>query len=144
MRTDKAHWPRCLLWHGWLPRLSGVNGASPWAANAADCAGYLVESALGRYSSGLLAAWSHPFDFDAVEASSLLPDHPNVWTDGSLVLDRVTGVSSAGAGFFAHQPASCWDHRCWGHVDPVGPVGSVQCCRVFFCCSWTFPVCSTC
>ena len=23
-------------------------------------------------------------------------------------------VSSAGAGFFAHQPASCWDHRCWG------------------------------
>ena len=72
------------------------------------------------------------FDFDAVEASSLLPDHPNVWTDGSLVLDQVTGVSSAGAGFFAHQPASCWDHRCWGHVDPVGLVGNVQCCRVFF------------
>ena len=122
----KGHWPRCLLWHGWLPYLSGVNGASPWAAHAADCAGYLVESALGRYSSGLLAAWSPPFDSDAVEASSLLPDHPNVWTDGSLVLDRVTGVSSAGAGFFAHQPASCWDHRCWGHVDPVGPVGSIQ------------------
>ena len=29
MRMDKAHWPRCLLWHGWLPKLSGVNGASP-------------------------------------------------------------------------------------------------------------------
>ena len=28
MRLDKAHWPRCLLWHGWLPMLSGVNGAS--------------------------------------------------------------------------------------------------------------------
>ena len=54
----------------------------------------LVESALGRYSSGLLAAWSLPFHFDAVEASSLLPDHPNVWTDGCLVLDKVTGVSS--------------------------------------------------
>ena len=26
MRMDKAHWPRCLLWHGWLPMLSGVNG----------------------------------------------------------------------------------------------------------------------
>ena len=25
MRMDKAHhWPRCLLWHGWLPMLSGV------------------------------------------------------------------------------------------------------------------------
>ena len=23
MREDKAHWPRCLLWHGWLPMLSG-------------------------------------------------------------------------------------------------------------------------
>ena len=91
----------------------------------------LVESALGRYSSGLLAAWSPPFDFDAVEASSLLPDHPNVWTDGSLVLDQVTGVSSAGAGFFAHQPASCWDHRCWGHVDSLDLVGNVQCCRFF-------------
>ena len=132
IRMDKGHWPRCLLWHGWLPRLSGVNGASPWATNAADCAGYLVESALGRYSSSLLAAWSPPFDFDAVEASSLLPDHPNVWTDGSLVLDQVTGVPSAGAGFFAHQPASCWDHRCWGHVDLVGPVGIDQCCKGFF------------
>ena len=24
MRMDKEHWPRCLLWHGWLPMLSGV------------------------------------------------------------------------------------------------------------------------
>ena len=23
MRMDKAHWPGCLLWHGWLPMLSG-------------------------------------------------------------------------------------------------------------------------
>ena len=24
MRMEKAPWPRCLLWHGWLPMLSGV------------------------------------------------------------------------------------------------------------------------
>ena len=24
MRMDKSHWPRCLLWHGWLPLLSGT------------------------------------------------------------------------------------------------------------------------
>ena len=24
MRMDKGHWPRCLLWHGWLPMLSLV------------------------------------------------------------------------------------------------------------------------
>ena len=45
MRMDKVHWPRCLLWHGWLRKLSGVNEVSPWAASAADSAGYLVESA---------------------------------------------------------------------------------------------------
>ena len=55
MRLDKAHWPRCLLWHGWLPVLSGVNGASPWALDASESAAYLVEVALGRYSSGLIA-----------------------------------------------------------------------------------------
>ena len=37
MRMDKAHWPRCLLWHGWLPMLSGVNGVSHWAGNASEC-----------------------------------------------------------------------------------------------------------
>ena len=144
MSEDKAHWPRCLLWNGWLPMLSGSNGVSPWAGDAADSAGYLVESVLGSYSSGLLAEWGPPVQFDAVEAASLLPDHPNVWTDGSLVLDQVTGVSSAGAGFFAHLPASCWDHRCWSHVDSVAPVGDVQCCRGFFAVPGRFPVCSTC
>ena len=46
VRMDKGHWPRCLLWHGWLPLLSGVNGASPWAADASEGAGNLLE--LGR------------------------------------------------------------------------------------------------
>ena len=67
MREDKAHWPRCLLWHGWLPMLSGVNGASPWAADASESAFYFVETALGRYSSGLVSEWSPPYDFDADE-----------------------------------------------------------------------------
>ena len=120
MRMDKGHWPRCLLWHGWLPKLSGVNGASPWA----DSASYLVESALGGYSSGLLAGWGLPVEFDAVEAASLC-------SDGSLVLDRVTGVSSSDAGFFAHLPVSCWDHRCWDHVDPVRSVGDFSSCQGF-------------
>ena len=107
MRLDKANWPRCLLWHGWLPMLSGVNGASPWAADASESAVHLVEVALGRYSPGLTAEWSFPDGFDAVETASQMPDAPNVWTDGGLVLDRVTGVSSSGAGFFAHQSEDC-------------------------------------
>ena len=74
MREDKAHWPRCLLWHGWLPMLSVVNGASPWAADSSQSAFYFVETALGQYSSGLVSEWSLPdvFDADEVSARTLL------------------------------------------------------------------------
>ena len=119
MRLDKARWPGCLLWHGWLPMLSGVNGVSPWSTSASESASYLVEVVPGSYSSRLISEWGPPDDFDPSEVASLVPDHPNVWTDGSLVLDRVTGVSSSGAGFFAHQPGDIWDNRRWGHVDVV-------------------------
>ena len=74
IRMFKAHWPRCLPWHGWLPMLSVVNGASPWAADASERAGNLVEVALGRYSSSLVAEWSPPGEFDEAEAASCMPD----------------------------------------------------------------------
>ena len=45
----------------------------------------------------------------------------DVWTDGSLVLDHLTGVSSSGWGFFAHQAERFWDGRRWGHVDGILP-----------------------
>ena len=34
---------------------------------------------------------------------------PMFWTDGSLVLDKVSGASSSGSGFFAHVPGQAWD-----------------------------------
>ena len=131
MRMGKAHWPRCSHWHGWLPMLSGVNGASPWAADASESAGSLVEVALGQYFSGLVAEWSPSDGFAKAEAVSSMPDHPNAWTDGSLVLDRVTGVSSSGAGFFAHQSEECWRGRRWGHVDGIRTENGVLSCRGF-------------
>ena len=140
MSEDKAHWPRCLLWHGWLPMLSGVNGASPWAADASESAFYSVETALGRYSSGLVSEWSLPYDFDADKVSARMPDAPNVWSDGSMVLDSVTGVSSAGAGLFAHQSEQCWSDRRWGHVDRVQSDGVAHSCRVL-CLSLDFANC---
>ena len=77
----------------------------------------MVETALGRYSSGLVAEWSLPDGFDADEVSARVPDAPEVWSDGSLVLDSVAGISAAGAGLFAHQSEHCWCR--WGHVDRV-------------------------
>ena len=75
--------------------LAGVNGASLWAADASESASYLVEAALGGYTSRLINEWGPPDEYDRVQVASLVPDHPNVWSDGSLVLDRVTGVSSS-------------------------------------------------
>ena len=131
MRLDKANWPRCLLWHGWLPMLSDVNGASPCAIDVSESAAHLVEVALGRYSSGLIVEWNPSDDFDHDMAVSSLPDHSNVWSDGSLVLAKVTGVSSSGAGFFAHQSVNLWDDRRWCHVDHVRSEGDVPSCRGF-------------
>ena len=56
---------------------------------------------------------------------------PEVWTDGSLVLDQVTGVSATGAGFFAHQSEHCWSSRRWSHVDHVQLDHAVQSSRGF-------------
>ena len=75
-RMDKGHWPRSLLWHGWPPLLSGVNGASPWAAHASESAGDLLEVALGFYSSGMVSEWSVPEGFDAVGTASRMFDAP--------------------------------------------------------------------
>ena len=118
MTMDKAHWPRCLLWHGWLPMLSGVNGVSLWAAGDSETSRYLLEAALGQCSSWLVAEWSPSVEFDEAQAAFSMPDHPNVWTDGSLVLDRGTGVSSSG--------------RRWGHVDGIRADADLSSCRGFF------------
>ena len=89
MRMDKGHGPRCLLWHGWLPLLSGANGGSPSAEYPAESAAHQLECALGSYSSRMVSEWSVPERFGAVETASRNPDVPHVRTDGSLVLDEV-------------------------------------------------------
>ena len=78
VRMDKGQWLWCLLWHGWLPLLSGVNGAFCWAETAAQGSGNLLGSALGSYSSRLHFEWSLPDEFDADDAALRLPDNPNV------------------------------------------------------------------
>ena len=96
VNLDKSNWPRCLLWHGWLPALSGSTFGNPWAEDATRKARNQLEAALGSY----VDAHRHPFDdFRLGERDFDVGDGPFVWSDGSLVVDKVSGVGVAGAGF---------------------------------------------
>ena len=48
-----------------------------------------------------------------------------------MVLDRLTGVSSSGSGFFAHQAERFWRGCRWGHVDGVYPDLDLRIVEVF-------------
>ena len=125
---DKSSWPRCLLWHGWLPLLSGVNGV-PWAGEGA-C--NLLECGLGRYSSDALTEWQLPVGFDAECAARRVAAEPDVLTDGSLVEDNVSGASSAGAGCFTYRGSRLWAIWRRGHLDEdVGEDAVAGACRGF-------------
>ena len=117
MEMDKSFWPRCLLWHGWLPLLSGANLGSPWARDLSHGAGNLLESAFGSYSSSPLLDWQLPVDFDAESAALQVAVEPDVWTDGSRIEDRLSTVSSSGAWFFSGHSDRFWAGCAWGHVD---------------------------
>ena len=86
---------------------------------------------MGRYSSNLLCEWSPPDGYDEDRVASSLLDHPNVWTDGSLVLDRVIGTSASGAGFLSFSLGDCWRGSQWGHVDDICLDGVRRSCRSF-------------
>ena len=117
MEMDKSYWPRCLLWHGWLPMLSGVNRGSPWALNHAEGASNLLESALESYTAAFLLNWRLPVGFDAESAALHVAREPGVWTDGSMVEDKVSTVSSSGAGFSSGHGGRFWAERSLGHID---------------------------
>ena len=58
VNLNKAGWSRCLLWHGWLPALSGADDGDPWAVDAADVASKRLEVAFGSYVRG---RWGFPW-----------------------------------------------------------------------------------
>ena len=62
-----------------------------------------------------------------------VPAEPDVWTDGSLVDDKVSGVSSSGSGFFTGHPGRLWADRRLAHLDDG--IGGSQGASVL---SWLF------
>ena len=83
MSLDRSNWPRCLLWHGWLLGLSGISDKDPWATSFGDLASFHLEWYLGAYPVDCDGCWTPPDYWDAADIALEMPEHPNVWTDGS-------------------------------------------------------------
>ena len=140
MSLDKANWPRCLLWHGWLPMLSGVNGAS--------LRPLMLLRVLSIWLKLLLVATLLVLLLSGVSLVVLMLIRllhgclmtPEVWSDGRLVLDSITGVSAAGAGLFAHQSEHSWSDRRWGHVDRIQMARVAHSCKGVLCLSLNYRV----
>ena len=132
LTKDKTGWPRCLLWHGWLPALSGSALGDPWAVDGVQIVlqkiGWKLHLAL------MLMLSRHPFDdFYLGDRDSDIVDDPFVWSDGSLVVDKVSGFGVAGAGVYAHVSGESWFDRRWAHLDllPPLPDGGGERCRMY-------------
>ena len=98
---------------------------------ASESAFYLVETALGQYSSGFFSEWSLPDGFDADEVSARMSDSPRFglmvawcWTRSLVFLLLVLEcllISLSSAGEIVSG----------GHVDCVQSVGVDRSCRAF-------------
>ena len=105
MSLNRSKWPRCLLWHGWLPGLSGISDKDPCATSFGNLASFHLERCLGAYLVDFAGSWTPPEYWDAADVALEMPEHPNVWTDGSREdFYSIGGFEVSGAGVYL--PAS--------------------------------------
>ena len=101
MSLDRSNWPRCFLWHGWLPGLSGISTKDPWATSFGDLASFHLKRCLGAYPVDWAGSWTPSEYWDAADIALEMPEHPNVWTDGSREdFSSIGGFEVAGAGVY--------------------------------------------
>ena len=87
----------------------------------------------------MIAEWQLPDGLDCGDAVASVAAEPDVWTDGSLVEDKVSGASSSGSGFSSFLSGHLWAHRRWGHLDDgIGGDRAIGACRDF--CSVSGPL----
>ena len=92
MSLNRSNWPRCLLWHDWLPGLGLCGERDPWAASLGQLASCELERCLGAHpahNSGFLTTPDH---CDADDFALEMTDEPNFWTDGSREIIALVGL----------------------------------------------------
>ena len=120
MSKDRTHWPRCLLWHGWLPGLSSRTLGTPWLFPPVTLLALVLRMLFVLILflpllPGILF-WDQDDVQDMVDD---VPDDPNIWTDGSREPIPHLDVEIAGAGAFIHSPAIVFDSHHWGHAQDL-------------------------
>ena len=131
MSLDHSKWPRCLLWHGWLPGLSDAGEGDPWASSFGDLACGELERCLGAYPVDFSGSWTPPEYWDADDIALEMSDHPNIWTDGIREdFSSVGGFEVAGAGVDLPASEVAFDCSVWGTAKAYGDA-RLERCRAF-------------
>ena len=110
---DRSKWPRCSLWHGWLPGLSTAGERDPWAASPGLLAEGDLEQRLSAYPADNSGLWTPPDFWDADDLAWGSEEHPCVWTDGSREDYPIGVFEVAGAGVYLPAPEAFRD-AVWG------------------------------
>ena len=113
-----------------MPALACSGGASPWAESVDSIAEARLESALGTYSHDVCREWTASDRFLAELAASGVADHPEVWSDGSYVVDELSGVGVGGCVVYSLRSGAGLFDRRWRHLELLtldGNLGLERC-----------------
>ena len=131
MSLDRSRWPRCVLWHGWLPGLSRGDERSSWAASFVSWLVLSWNVAWVPIRWITLVFWTPPDYWDADDLALEMPDAPNIWTDGSRVdYSSVGDFEVAGAGVYLPAAEVAFESAAWGVAEECGDA-RLERCRAF-------------
>ena len=131
MSLHRSKWPCCLLWHGWLPGLTGIGPRDPWALSFGDLGSFHFEKCLGAYPVDFGGAWTPPEYWNAADIALEMPEHSNIWTDGSREdYSSIGGFEIAGAGVFLLASELAFDGLIWRTAEEYGDA-RLERCRAF-------------
>ena len=131
MFLERSNWPRCLLWHGWLPGLNGISDKDPWATSFGDLVSFHLERCLGAYPVDFDGCWTPPEYWDADDIALEMSDVPNIWIDGSREdFSSTGGFEVAGAGVYLPASELAFEGSVWGTAEEYGDA-QLERCRAF-------------
>ena len=114
-----------------MPGLNGVSRKDSWASSSGDLASFQLERCLGAYPIDFGDAWTPPEYWDVADIALEMPEHPNIWTDGSREdFSAVRDFEVAGAGVYLPASELSFDGLVWATAEDYGDA-RLERCRAF-------------